>query len=96
MSADLETRAAQIRAAVADGHHTVAAIAAAVGLSPRRVSALLPHVPGLVLDTVPSPGGGPKPRLWADLPVADDADDEPWSPRPWVHPYRADARRVSR
>lgn len=88
MSAEsIPNRAAQIRAAVADGHHTVTDISRAVGLSPRRVRDLLPHVPGVLVDTVPC--HGPRPMLWVDLPVSDTDDDEPWSPKPWVHPYRA-------
>lgn len=87
MSADLETRAAQIRAAVADGHHTVTAIAQAISLSPRRVRDVLPQVPGLITETVRLPGHGPRAVLFATLPEVDD--DPP--PRPFVNPIRARA-----
>lgn len=93
-------RATQVRNAVAAGHHTSSALATAIGLSVRRARELMAKVPGLLRHAARLPGHGPRPVVYVTLPgqplptlehlaAGHDADDEPWTPQEWVHPYRA-------
>lgn len=85
-----------ILALVREGVRTMNELCARLGLSRARLTQLLQTCPGIVrYRAMPEKGGAWRLEIALDDTTREpDPDDEPWSPQPWIHPYRAQAPRT--
>lgn len=85
-----------ILALVREGVCTMNDLRARMGISRARLTQLLQTCPGIVRHrTMPAKGGAWHFEIALDDATREpDPDDEPWSPQPWIHPYRAPAPRT--